>query len=86
MAEPGLAQCRAPIDVDFSKLAVGTGVAVVAIDGCTRGTTERAGRGTRLSFDRGTLLIEGVDPNAAQLLPGVIWDPRVGSYLNHRAR
>jgi len=40
---------------------------------------KRAGA-TRLSFDRGTLLIEGVDPNAAQLLPGVIWDPRVGCY------
>jgi Xeroderma pigmentosum group B helicase damage recognition domain len=40
---------------------------------------ERAGA-TRLRFDRGTLLIEAVDPNAAQLLPGVIWDPRVGSY------
>jgi superfamily II DNA or RNA helicase len=34
----------------------------------------------RLSFDRGTLIIEGVEPNVVQWLPGVIWDPRVGSY------
>lgn len=33
----------------------------------------------RLSFDRGTLLIEGVDSSTAQPLPGVIWDPRVGA-------
>lgn len=36
----------------------------------------------RLSFDRGTLLIEGVDPDTARRLPGVIWDLRVDC---HRA-
>ncbi|MEO8182225.1 MAG: DEAD/DEAH box helicase family protein [Deltaproteobacteria bacterium] len=38
------------------------------------------GRPARLSFDRGTLLIDGIDTDTAEQLPGVIWDPRVSSF------
>lgn len=37
---------------------------------------------TRLSFDRGTLLLEGAGSELAASLPGVLWDPRT---KNHRA-
>jgi len=33
-----------------------------------------------LRFDRGTLLLEGIPDALARRLPGVMWDPRVGSF------
>jgi superfamily II DNA or RNA helicase len=81
MAAAGVAMRATGGRLDFSRASVGTGLAVGAsMTSPAERRNDPVEASARLSFDRGTLVIEGLDPGAAERLPGVIWDPRVGSY------